>query len=312
MKKSEIIELCGGGYTARINLSRGANCISLRHSATGARILREPPDPMRLDNPYLYGMPLLFPVNRIFGGRFVFRGREYVFPVNEPNTGCHLHGTLHETPFAVTARSGDSLTAEYTADAAHPYLSFPHAFTLRLSYCLEADGLHLETALTNRSDTDMPYFLGFHTTFSLAMTPKTNAEAVLAKAELSREIERDMTTYLPTGRLPEFDAVSAALAAGTWHPASGAISRHYRAGGGGLLTLTDPETGLRMVYRNDAAFGYRLIYGDGKAFLCMEPQTCMANAANAPFAREETGFAFLRPDETKQFHSQIGLEEIGI
>ena len=134
MKKSEIIELCGGGYTARINLSRGANCISLRHSATGARILREPPDPMRLDNPYLYGMPLLFPVNRISGGRFVFAGREYVFPVNEPNTGCHLHGTLHETPFAVTARSGDSLTAEYTADAAHPYLSFPHAFTLRLSY----------------------------------------------------------------------------------------------------------------------------------------------------------------------------------
>ena len=158
----------------------------------------------------------------------------------------------------------------------------------------------------------MPYFLGFHTTFSLAMTPKTDAEAVLAKAELSREIERDMTTYLPTGRLPEFDAVSAALAAGTWHPASGAISRHYRAGGGGLLTLTNPENGLRMVYRNDAAFGYRLIYGDGKAFLCMEPQTCMANAANAPFAREETGFAFLRPDETKQFHSQIGLEEIGI
>ena len=242
----------------------------------------------------------------------MFAGREYVFPVNEPNTGCHLHGTLHETPFAVTARSGDSLTAEYTADAAHPYLSFPHAFTLRLSYRLEADGLHLKTALTNRSDTDMPYFLGFHTTFSLAMTPKTNAKTVLAKAELSREIERDMTTYLPTGRLPEFDAISAALAAGTWHPASGAVSRHYRAGGGGLLTLTDPENGLRTVYRNDTAFGYRLIYGDGKAFLCMEPQTCMVNAANAPFPRSETGFAFLQPNETKLFSSHIGLEETGI
>lgn len=312
MTKPEIVMLCGGGYTARINLSRGANCISLRHSATGARILREPPDPMRLDNPYLYGMPLLFPVNRISGGRFVFAGREYVFPVNESNTGCHLHGTLHETPFAVTARSGDSLTAEYTADAAHPYLSFPHAFTLRLSYRLEADGLHLKTALTNRSDTDMPYFLGFHTTFSLAMTPKTNAKTVLAKAELSREIERDMTTYLPTGRLPEFDAISAALAAGTWHPTDRPISRHYRACSEGLLTLTDPENNLRVVYHNDCSYGFRLIYGDGNSFLCMEPQTCMVNAANAPFAREETGFAFLRPNETKQFHSQIGLEEIGI
>lgn len=312
MTKPEIVMLCGGGYTARINLSRGANCISLRHSATGARILREPPDPMRLDNPYLYGMPLLFPVNRISDGRFVFRGREYVFPVNEPNTGCHLHGTLHETPFAVTARSGDSLTAEYTADAAHPYLSFPHAFTLRLTYRLMKDGLHLTVALINQSGENMPYFLGFHTTFNLALTPETNPEAVIAMVQADWEIERNMETYLPTGCLSEFDAISSTLTAGTWHPTDRPISRHYRACSEGLLTLTDPENNLRVVYHNDSSYGFRLIYGDGNSFLCMEPQTCMANAANAPFPRSETGFAFLQPNETKLFSSHIGLEETGI
>ena len=50
MKKPKIVDLCGGGYTARINLSRGAHCISLRHYAPGARILRQPLDPMRLDS----------------------------------------------------------------------------------------------------------------------------------------------------------------------------------------------------------------------------------------------------------------------
>ena len=100
MKKSEIIELCGGGYTARISLSRGANCISLRHSATGARILREPPDPMRLDNPYLYGMPLLFPVNRISGGRFVLRGGSMSFPSTSRTRDaiCTGHCTKRRLP----------------------------------------------------------------------------------------------------------------------------------------------------------------------------------------------------------------------
>lgn len=306
------IELSGGGYTAEIDTEHGANCVSLRHPATGARILRELPAEGEADNPYLYGMPILFPVNRISDGRFLFEGREYRFPVNEPKTGCHLHGTLHRTPFVVTERTQDSLTAEYSADREHPYLSFPHAFTLRLSYRLMKDGLHLTVALTNQSRENMPYFLGFHTTFNLALTPKAAPESVTAMAEADREIERNMETYLPTGRLPEFDAISSALTAGTWHPTEKPISRHYRACGKGLLTLTDPENNLRVVYRNDSTYGFRLIYGDGKSFLCMEPQTCMANAANAPFPRSETGFAFLRPNETKLFSSHIGLEETGI
>ena len=66
------------GYEAYINLSRGANCISLRKN--DFTILREPPQNYDLDNPYLYGMPILFPVNRIEGAEFEFEGRHYQFP----------------------------------------------------------------------------------------------------------------------------------------------------------------------------------------------------------------------------------------
>lgn len=68
-------EIRGGGYTAVFDLDKGANCIRLLHES-GVRILREQDYPAAApDNPYLYGMPILFPVNRIAGGAFTFEGR---------------------------------------------------------------------------------------------------------------------------------------------------------------------------------------------------------------------------------------------
>ena len=61
----EIITLKNGGYTAKINASKGANCFSLTNDKYNASILREPNYSKPLDNPFLYGAPILFPQNRI-------------------------------------------------------------------------------------------------------------------------------------------------------------------------------------------------------------------------------------------------------
>lgn len=74
----------------------------MRNSKYNAIILREPNKSGVLDNPYLYGMPILYPANRISGGSFRFEGRIYKFPINEPGTNCHLHGILHEMEFKIT------------------------------------------------------------------------------------------------------------------------------------------------------------------------------------------------------------------
>ena len=60
-----LVKIKHGSYEAVINLSRGANCISFTNSKYKAKILREPDYSEGLDNPYLYGIPLLFPQNRI-------------------------------------------------------------------------------------------------------------------------------------------------------------------------------------------------------------------------------------------------------
>ncbi len=78
-----MIDLKCGYHTAVIDTLHGANCMRLRNEKYNSTILRETPANGVLDNLYLYGMPILYPVNRIFKGSFEFEGRKYQFPINE-------------------------------------------------------------------------------------------------------------------------------------------------------------------------------------------------------------------------------------
>ena len=306
--KNELIQLKGGGYTAVIDLEHGANCISLRHQS-GAALLREPQDPNFLDNPYLYGMPILFPVNRIEGGVFFFDGRKYEFPINEPETNCHLHGQLHNTAFTLTEQAESRVKCRYTATKAKPYLSFPHEFEILMEYSLKDDGFHHTVTVTNLSRQNMPVFLGFHTTFNTLFAQPGRAEDIRVFADISEEYERNMAVnYLPTGVKPPFDATSAALSRGSYQPFSEKASRHYR--GCGSMSITDLGNRLRVVYENDEKYSFRLIYNGGEAgYICLEPQTCLANCPNSPFSREEAGFDYLKADEQRTYHAKIYLEK---
>lgn len=306
----EIIELKYGEYSAAVNLSRGANCIRLRNSRYGAVLLREPDYTEELDNPFLYGMPILFPVNRVSGARFEFEGREYVFPMNEPNTGCHLHGMLHREPFECAERSKSRLVARYRATKEKPYGLFPHAFDVEIEYELKDGGFYQKTSVTNRSDTNMPILLGFHTTFRAAFTETSRKEDIRIRADIGEEYERNMKNYLPTGNKPAFDAVSTAISSGEFKPFSAPTSRHYRAGSTGRMVLYDAGRDLSLVYENDAKLPFRLIYnGNADEFICMEPQTSLANSPNAPISREEAGFDALAPGEMRIYESRIYIAE---
>ena len=305
----ERIYLQAGEYTATINVLRGANCISLRHKEYGANILREP-NYAHLDNPYLYGMPILYPNNRISGGRFVFENREYVFPVNEPSTNCHIHGFLHETPFEVIEQGTDYVVCEYKATKEKPYCTFPHEFSIKIIYRLSKDGLICDTEICNESDENMPNLLGFHTTFNVPFLEAGRGEDVRVLAEVKDLVERDMQVYLPTGRIFPEDEITRKLCCGEFIPFETAISRQYFKNGGGMVALTDKNRKISVVYELDEKFGFRLLYnGKGDEYICIEPQTCMANAPNAPFDREYAGFDYIKPHETKEYHTKIYIKE---
>ena len=78
------------------------------------------------------------------------------------------------------------------------------------------------------------------------------------------------------------------------------------------MSLTDVGVGLRMVYENDEKYGFRLIYNGGaEGYICLEPQTCLANCQNSLFPRSENGFDFIEPNSEKIYNSRIYLEEVG-
>ena len=309
-KMKELIKLEHGDWQAVIHLSRGANCTALRNKKYNAALLREPPKNDEPDNPYLYGMPILFPVNRIENGIFEFEGRQYVFPVNEPSTGCHLHGELHRMAFDPMEITENAVKCRYSATKKRPYLSFPHEFEIVMEYKLKHDGFYHTVTVTNLSEQNMPLFLGFHTTFNTLFTKESRPQSIRVLAEISEEYERNVNiNYLPTGKKPAFDAVSVALSEGRYKPFETKASRHYR--GEGIMSITDVEKRLRVVYENDKKYGFRLVYNGGAdGYVCLEPQNCLVNSPNSPFSREEAGFDFLRAGESKSYCSRIFIEEI--
>ena len=93
-------------------------------------------------------------------------------------------------------------------------------------------------------------------------------------------------------------------------PFEAIISRQYLAKDGGMVALRDEKCKLSVVYEMDEKFGFRLLYnGNADEYICIEPQTCMANAPNAPFEREYAGFDFIKPHEKKTYYTRIYLKE---
>jgi len=303
-----MITLNNGGYIAEILPERGGNCIRL--SKNGVEALRTPknPDTFQTENPYLYGMPILFFPNRISGGQFAFDGRTYTLPVNEPATGCFLHGTLHETPFDIVSVTQETAVLRYTAATDAPYLTFPHAFTLDLKYTLSENGLHQQVTFRNDSDTNMPVALAHHTTFRIPFVSGGKAENVRLMLDTAEEYGRNMANYLPDGTKEQNHPLQAMLDAGTLCPADHTISRLYRMGCKHTMKLCDAVSGATVCYTAGDTYGYWMVYNGGnRDFICVEPQSWLSNAPNAPFDRSETGFDYLVPRETRTYDTQLSI-----
>lgn len=299
----------------------GSNLLSLVDQKTGAELLRVPGSAAEFwGSPVLYGTPVLFPPNRIEGGRFTYKGRDYRFDVNEPELGNHIHGLVYHRPWdvlqtdtegvgrAVVATRFDALQSRDRDDIAR---QFPHHFVITMRYILDGGTLHKTAEVHNAGSEPFPFGLGFHTTFRFPEEAARFALTVERRWQLDDKL-------LPTGRLEPlpyeenlrngmslrgialddaFFVGDAGWSGGT-APGSAATIR-YRAG----------SAELEIRYEADRHFKHWVVYNaDGRSgFICPEPYTWITNAPNLDLPASVTGLQELRPGETKVFATSISV-----
>ncbi|MBE6635588.1 MAG: aldose 1-epimerase [Ruminococcaceae bacterium] len=303
------VTLCSGGYRAEFRSDMGGNCYRLFHIPTGSEIFRIPKDEEHLlREVYLLGNPILFPPNRIRGGEFEFRGATYRFPVNEPSTGCHIHGALYKTRFEIAEKRDDYVRFEYSAEAGE-YLSFPHEFKLVREYTLDESGLLEAVTVHNISQRDMPFMLAFHTTFNVPFAEDTCADNCYMQVKVGREHIRD-EKYLPTLEYVGGRARETALNEGGYPLANGALSAFYESLGSTSLVI-DKKRGLAISYEATEDYKYRMLWQKaGTDFVVIEPQTCAIDCFHLEAPAEQKGLIVIPAGEKKTLKTKFAITKI--
>lgn len=297
------------GFIAEFRSDLGGNCYRLCHEESGAELLRTPEDEKQLFSEiFLFGNAILFPPNRIRGGEFEFEGRRYAFPINERATGCHLHGELYKTPFAILEKSDTRVKFSYTAKKGE-YLGFPHAFKLDREYMLTSDGLEERVCVTNLSAENMPFMLAFHTTFNAPFAGGSETSDCFVRIAVDKEHIRD-EKYLPTLEYVGGREREVLMNSGDYAVSSGALSAFYSCNSCDTV-ITDRKTGLRIVYEADKDYAYRMLWRkDGAPYFVAEPQTCAIDCFHLEAPAEEKGLIIIPPGASKTLVTKFKLENI--
>ncbi|HAI11941.1 MAG TPA: hypothetical protein DCM28_09570 [Phycisphaerales bacterium] len=292
-------------WYAEIALEVGANLCRLVHCPTGLDVIRRPKTYEAFEAaPECYGIPVLFPPNRIADGRFVFNHREYVLPCNDLNRGNHIHGVMLRKTWQVIEQTSDRVLLRYELTAEEGY---GHDCMLELHYWLDDAGLHQRMRVTNCSDSVMPIGLGYHTAFTMFPDSRMQATTVAQYWEILPP------RALPTGRLLNWhDDVwpCTDLQPVSWHCPMSTGQRHGKSFNRAVITHTDKK--LQVVYTVDQQFKHWYFWNDagGKGFICAEPLSWMANALNMALPIEMTGVQALAPQATWSAYTRISVQAL--
>lgn len=302
----DALRLCAGGYEAIVVPSLGANVVALQ-TMVGEQfvdILRTPPDDRALlDDPYAYGIPVLFPANRVAGGAYTWDGVAYQFPKNYPN-GVHIHGVLHnrEWPVKEYGAQEGSAWVRFTLDTDEDSAlreHFPVSMAIHMEIRLDAQGLTHTFAVENKTaDKEIPAGLAYHTAFQVGFCG--NREGVKLHVPLLGRCVDDPIDRLPNGNTQAPDEWEAEIASPMGaDPLGKVVDALYTAVPGTCeAILRDEKNGCEVVYHAGADNHYWILWNKTTAegFIAIEPQTWLSNAMHRPSPRE-FGAVIVKPGQ---------------
>jgi len=266
-----------GGAVTRYWLERGAVTREwLRPTPAGA---------LRARHPYeAAAFPLVPYSNRIRAGRFTFRGRAVVEPLNRPPERHAIHGHGWQAPW----RPLDVRAAEARLEYEHAPGAWPWAYHATQRLTLTPSGLTVELSLSNRSAAPMPAGLGWHPYF-----PRTPRATVTADVGAMWMTDEEM---LPI----ELVAPPAAVDLGRGVTADAVALDNCFVGWSRHAAIDWPELDARLVLRAEPPLDCLVVYTPARRpFFCVEPVSHVTDAFNlADAGRSDTGALVLEPGET--------------
>ncbi|HSO34115.1 MAG TPA: hypothetical protein VLT33_16385, partial [Labilithrix sp.] len=174
------------------------------------------------------------------------------------------HGFARLEPWTVVGQAGSEseVTLELVASEATRAV-FPWEFALRLRYALAGATLTVETRIDNRSDTELPFALGFHPYFHV---PDAEKAAARIETDATRAFDNVTKTVVAVQSPLDLTQKEVDLHLADHSPHAATLQRGERD---------------RIVVAADPAFGRWVIWTiAGKDFVCLEPWTAAADALN--------------------------------
>lgn len=286
----ELVSISSDRLTARIN-PLGAELWSLKDNA-GREYMTDA-------NPASWTghAPLLFPiVGALNGGTYRLDGRQYSLP---------RHGFARTSTFALVAQ--DEMSAGFRlTDSDATRAVYPFAFALDMQFRLDGLTLRMQANVTNASDAEMPFSVGFHPAFAWPLPGGATKQAhrVVFEHDEPQPIRRiDPATGLlllesfPSpvpGDMLTPDASQFEADAMIWDSLSSrALS--FGAEGGSRLDIAFPDTPMLGIWQKP-----------GASYLCIEPWQGIADPAGfAGDFREKPGVVLLPSGTSRSFRMDV-------
>ncbi len=237
---------------------------------------------------YYRNIPLWPWVNRLAGGHYVHRDRDYEVPIDEKKTGTALHGFLYRLPVTKVEHSFSlhdaaiTLRYDYTGD--NPGYPFPARIQLR--YAVHRDGFTLTFGVRNNHRTAVPVGIGWHPYFTFGEA----VDELLLQLPPARRVLVDKR-MLPVGKTQAYDTFAQRGPIGKVRadhclvlepgPGLSAVTR---------LWSSQRQLGIELWQRRvDFPYLHLFIPPDRKS-LALEPLSCGIDAFNT-----EEGLRLLAP-----------------
>ncbi|HEY7433516.1 MAG TPA: aldose 1-epimerase [Methylomirabilota bacterium] len=266
-----------GGAVTRYWLERGAVTREwLRPTPAGA---------LRAGNVYqAAAFPLVPYSNRIRAGRFSFRGRAVVQPLNRPPEPHAIHGHGWQARWRPIEVRATEARLEYR----HPAGDWPWAYHAIQRFSLTPSSLTIELGLSNQSVEPMPAGLGWHPYF-----PRTPRATITADVSAIWQTDEEQMPIEPTAPPPAADPGRGVT------PDAVALDNCF-VGWSRRATIEWPELGARLVMRAAPPLDCLVVYTPpGRPFFCAEPVSHVTDAFNlADAGRTDSGMLVLEPGES--------------